>query len=269
MKFYPAGEHSDVEAVIKLEGVGFAFGRNQVLENISLEIRRGDFLAVLGPNGAGKTTLLKIILGLYQPGTGMLKLFGMDGSRFRERYRIGYVPQKGAAFGDFPATVWEVVATGRTARAGLWRRLAPKDREKITAALSALGLEELAHRPVRALSGGQRQRVAIARALAAEPEVLLLDEAAEGLDPAGEDAFYGLLERLNRGQGMTVVLVTHDIGAVSRRVRKVVFLNRRIVFEGASEECLENGKLSALYGMPVYVPGSVGRRRQEVYGKGS
>lgn len=269
MRFYSPGEYSNAEAVIRLEEVGFAFGRNQVLENISLEIRRGDFLAVLGPNGAGKTTLLKIILGLYQPGTGMIRLFGVEGSRFRDRCRIGYVPQKAGAFGQFPATVWEVVTTGRTARAGLWRRLGAEDREKITAALTTLELEDLAHRPVRTLSGGQRQRVAIARALCAEPEVLLLDEAAEGLDAAGEDAFYGLLERLNRERGLTIVLVTHDIGAVSRRVKKVVGLNRCVVFEGPPGECIENGKLSALYGMPVYVHGVVKRRKWKVYGKGS
>lgn len=269
LRLYSREEHSKGEELIRIEGVGFGFGRNQVLENINLDIRRGDFLAVLGPNGAGKTTLLKIILGLYQPRTGVISLFGAEGGRFRERYRIGYVPQKAGAFGGFPATVWEVVATGRTARTGLWRRQGAEDRERIRAALAALGLEELAHRPVGALSGGQRQRVAIARALAAGPEVMLLDEAAEGLDAAGEDAFYGLLERLNREQGLTVVIVTHDIGAVSRRVKKVVCLNRRIVFEGPPEECLENGNLSALYGMPVYIPGVVERRRRKVYSKES
>ncbi|MEW6573557.1 MAG: metal ABC transporter ATP-binding protein [Bacillota bacterium] len=261
LRSYSREEHLTAEHLIRIKGVDFGFGRNRVLENINLEIRRGDFLAVLGPNGAGKTTLLKLILGLYQPGAGVIELFGVEGSRFRERHRIGYVPQKTGAFGEFPATVWEIVATGRTARIGLWRGLGVEDREKIRAALSALGLEELAHRPVGALSGGQRQRVAIARALAAEPEVLLLDEAAEGLDAAGEDSFYGLLERFNREQGLTVVLVTHDIGAVSRRVKKVVCLNRCIVFEGPPQECLENGKLSALYRMPVYIPGVVNRRQ--------
>lgn len=267
LRLFPRQEHSKAEQLIQVEEVGFDFGGNRVLENIRLDVRRGDFLGILGPNGAGKTTLLKVILGLYQPRTGVVRLFGVEGSRFRERYRIGYVPQKAGAFADFPATVWEVVSTGRTAKIGLWRRLGAGDRERIRTALAAVGLEELAHRPVRALSGGQRQRVAIARALAAEPEVLLLDEAAEGLDAAGEDGFYGLLERLNREQGLTVVLVTHDIGAVSRRVKKVVCLNRRIVFEGPPEECIENGKLSALYGMPVYIPGIRKQRRRKVSNK--
>lgn len=198
---------------------------------------------------------MKVALGFFTPTTGKIKLFGVAADRFNQRYRFGYVPQKAGAFGDFPATVWEVVALGRTARTGLWRRFGPTDREKVFAALTKFGLEDLAGLPVRELSGGQRQRVAIARALVAEPEVLLLDEAAEGLDAPGEDAFYSLLERLNREQGLTVVLVTHDIGAVSRRVKTVVCLNRQVTFAGPPRECLENGKLSVLYGVPVSVPG--------------
>ncbi|MEW6770873.1 MAG: metal ABC transporter ATP-binding protein [Bacillota bacterium] len=256
------------EPLIRLEGVSFGFGRNAALEEISLEVRRGDFMAILGPNGAGKTTLLKVVVGLLTPAAGKVSLFGVPAGRFRERYRIGYVPQKAGAFGAFPATVWEVAATGRFARVGLWGRLSKQDEAAVREALAVLGLEYLADRPVQALSGGQRQRVAIARALAAQPEVLLLDEAAEGLDAAGEEAFYGLLERLNRERDLTVVLVTHDIGAVSRRVKQVVCLNRRIIFTGPPQECLENGKLSALYGMPVYVPGRrTESRRWRIYSR--
>jgi len=255
------------DSVVSLKDVCLAFNGGAVLEGVSLQVRRGDFLAILGPNGAGKTTLLKVILGLYKPQAGEVRLFGVDGAHFRERYRIGYVPQKAGAFGDFPATVWEVVSAGRIARAGLWRRLGASDKEEINRALGMLGITEIAHRPVRALSGGQRQRVAIARALAAGPELLLLDEAAEGLDAAGEEVFYGLLERLNREQGVSIVLVTHDIGAVSRRVKRVICLNRRVVFAGGPEECLENGKLSLLYGTPVYVPARAGRRVQKKSGR--
>jgi len=253
--------------LIRLEGVSFGFGGDMVLQEIGLEIKRGDFLAILGPNGAGKTTLLKVILGLLAPATGKVSLFGVPAHRFRERYRIGYVPQKAGAFGAFPATVREVVATGRFARTGFWRWWRKEDEGKIMEVLAALGIESFADRPVRALSGGERQRVAIARALVAEPEVLLLDEAAEGLDAPGEEAFYGLLERLNREPGLTVVLVTHDIGAGSRRVKKVVCLNRRIIFAGPPQERLENGKLTELYGMPVYVPGlRAGSQGQKIYG---
>lgn len=258
--FGPREGSEMTDIVVCLEGVSVDFNGIRVLENIWLNIRRGDFMAILGPNGAGKTTLLKVILGLYRPTVGTVKLFGTESGAHHERYRIGYVPQKAGFFGDIPATVWEVVAAGRAARIGLFKRLGARDKEKIREALALLGLERLAHHPVRALSGGQRQRVAIARALAGEPELLLLDEAAEGLDVAGEEAFYGLLEWLNQERGVTVVLVTHDIGAVSRRVKRVVCLNRQIVFAGSPQECLENGKLSLLYGMPVFTPAHVRER---------
>ncbi len=249
-----AGAASIGKPPVSFQQVGLHFGGNPVLEDVSLDIKSGDFLAILGPNGAGKTTLLKIALGLVSPTAGQAMLFGVPAARFRQRYRIGYVPQKAGVFGDFPATVWEVVTTGRVSRSGFLRPLSSKDRQIVAGVLHRLGLENLAARTVRSLSGGQRQRVAIARALAAEPEVLLLDEAAEGLDAPGEDAFYSLLAELNHEQGLTVVLVTHDIGAVSLRVRTVVCLNRRVVFTGSPQECLENGKLAALYGMPVFVP---------------
>lgn len=267
LKSDPREGLSMADTLVSLDGVNISFNGSNVLEDVHLSIRRGDFMAILGPNGAGKTTLLKVILGLYKPTAGTVRLFGVESAHFRERYRIGYVPQKAGSFGDFPATVWEVVAAGRIARAGLWRRFDRSDREKIKEALAVLGIENLVRRPVRALSGGQRQRVAIARALAAEPELLLLDEAAEGLDVASEEAFYGLLERLNRERGVSIVLVTHDIGAVSRRVKKVICLNRRIVFAGPPQECLENGKLSLLYGMPVFVPARTERQVRKMSGR--
>ncbi|MCL6558892.1 MAG: metal ABC transporter ATP-binding protein, partial [Firmicutes bacterium] len=227
------------ECVVSLDGVSFGFRGDTVLDDISLDIRRGEFLAILGPNGAGKTTLLKVVLGLLTPSKGKVKLFGAPADRFRQRYRVGYVPLKGGSFGEFPATVWEVVATGRIARTGMWRRLSPGDTRKIISVLASFGLEGLVSRPVKSLSGGQRQRLAIARALVTEPELLLLDEAAEGLDAPGEDALYSLLEQLNREQGLTVIMVTHDIGAVSLRVKTVVCLNQRVIFTGPPQACLE------------------------------
>lgn len=241
--------------MVVMKNVELSFGEKRVLEDINLRIKEGDFLAILGPNGAGKTSLLKLILGTYHPTRGEIFLFGMPAVRFRERYRIGYVPQKGGHLGSFPATVWEAVASGRIARTGIWRRFAPKDKEAIEKACAALDLLPLLHQKVNQLSGGQRQRVAIARALASEPDLLLLDEAAEGLDAPGEELFYRYLTELHKEQKVTIVMVTHDIGAVSRRVKRVICLNRRIVFEGTPAECFSNNHLAELYGAPVYVPG--------------
>ncbi|MGO0122304.1 metal ABC transporter ATP-binding protein [Desulfothermobacter acidiphilus] len=241
--------------LVRFQGVDLAFGEKVVLEDITFSIKKGDFLAILGPNGSGKTSLLKLILGIYRPTRGEIFLFGQPAAQFRERYRIGYVPQKGGLLGSFPATVWEAVASGRVARTGIWRRFTAEDRQAIEKACAALDLLPLLHHQVSQLSGGQRQRVAIARALAPEPELLLLDEAAEGLDAPGEELFYRYLTEFHRERGVTVVMVTHDIGAVSRRVKRVLCLNRRIVFEGSPAECLSNNHLADLYGAPVYVPG--------------
>ncbi|RDV83941.1 metal ABC transporter ATP-binding protein [Ammonifex thiophilus] len=241
--------------LVEMKGVELSFGEKKVLEDINLCIREGDFLAILGPNGAGKTSLLRLILGTYRPTRGEIFLFGVPAARFKERYRIGYVPQKGGQLGSFPATVWEAVASGRVARTGIWRRFTPKDEEVIEKTCAALDLLPLLHQKVSELSGGQRQRVAIARALASEPDILLLDEAAEGLDAPGEELFYRYLAELHKERKVTIVMVTHDIGAVSRRVKRVICLNRRIVFEGTPAECLSNNHLAELYGAPVYVPG--------------
>lgn len=239
------------EAVIQLEHVDFAYGDHPVLEDVSLLVERGEFLGLIGPNGSGKTTLLRILLGLERPERGRVRLFGQGLDRFREWRRIGYVPQKAAAFNSsFPATVAEVVATGRVAARGWLRPLGRRDRDAVRRALEVAGIAELAGKRIGELSGGQQQRAFIARALASRPELLILDEPTVGVDAPAQEAFYALLRRLRQEMALTIVYVSHDIGFVTQEVTRLACLNRRLHFHGTPEQChLES--LNELYGHPV------------------
>ncbi len=250
----PVGEAAVGAVVAELAHVCVDFDGERVLDRVDLRVRRGDFLGVIGPNGAGKTTLLRVLLGLVRPSCGHVRLFGQDVRQFRDWHRVGYVPQKAVAFETrFPATVWEVVLSGRAGRAGLGRRFAGRDYAAAESALRTAGLWEVRDRLVGRLSGGQQQRVFLARALANEPDLLLLDEPMVGVDPEGEERFYGLLRAANRERGTTVVLVSHDVTAVAREVSQLACLNRTLVFHGPPEEALQGDALDRLYGTGRFV----------------
>lgn len=243
------------EIVLAMEHVGFSYDSRPVLEDITLRVQRGEFLGIVGPNGSGKTTLLLTALGRLKPQRGKVSLFGEDVSHFRDWWRVGYVPQKAAARFDprFPATVWEVVAAGRFARAGIGRRLRKEDHRAIEEALAVAGMSDLRHRPIGRLSGGQQQRAFIARALAGKPELLVLDEPTTGIDPGSEHNFYALLRRLNKELGLTLILVTHDIGVVATEVNRLACINRRLVYHGDPATFLTEANLTKLYGTPVHL----------------
>lgn len=238
-------------AVVEVKGVTFGYGERTVLEDVTLAVEEGDFWALMGPNGSGKTTLVKLILGLLKPRAGEVRLFGCPAGSFRCRQKIGYVPQRAALEHRFPTTVEEAVMAGRTALLGPGRRPGKEDRRAVGEALELLGLYELRHRPLSCLSGGQQQKVFLARALAGRPALLILDEPEAGLDSLALGSFYALLQRLNREMGMTLLVVTHDTGAVARHVGKVACLNRRIICHGPPAQVLTRANLARLYGFPV------------------
>jgi len=233
--------------VAELEHVCVDRDGERVLDQVHLTVRRGDFLGIIGPNGAGKTTLLRVMLGLLRPSCGHVRLFGEDIRSFRGWPRIGYVPQRPASPEvRFPATVLEVVQSGRVARRGLGRRFTRHDLEVAERVLELVGIAAHRHRPIGRLSAGEQQRVMIARALVTEPDLLLLDEPTVGVDVEAQEQFYGLLRRLN-ADGVTLVLVSHDIGVVAREVTQLACLNRRLFFHGSPEEALRSGALERLY----------------------
>jgi zinc transport system ATP-binding protein len=203
-----------------------------VLRDIDFAICAGEFTAIVGPNGSGKSTLVKSLLGLATRSSGDLDLFGLPAEQYRERWRIGYVPQRHTVGGPIPATVREVVASGRLPRSGLWRLPSAADRSAVNRAMERVDISDLASQPVHQLSGGQQRRVLIARALAAETELLLLDEPTAGVDVESQAALVQVLGDLSR-QGVTIAVVTHDLEPFSPHLTRVVWVSHgRIEYDG-------------------------------------
>lgn len=244
------------DTVIRLENVSFSYGDKQVLKNINFSIERGMFMGLVGPNGGGKTTLIKIILGLIKPDEGSVYLLDKPIDTFKDWNRIGFVSQKANTFNrGFPATVFEVVAMGLTAKIGYFRFMKKNHKEKVLAAIEQVGMSDYAYHNIGNLSGGQQQRVFIARALVSEPELLILDEPTVGIDYKNVERFYDLLHELNVKKNLTLLLVTHDTGAMTKHATNVACLNQTFHFHGKSEEytALSQEYLSEIYGYPVQV----------------
>ena len=206
-----------------------------VSQNISFSVARGEYLCIVGENGAGKSTLMKAILGLHPPVSGQLS-FG-DGLKQNE---IGYLPQQTSLQRDFPASVQEVVLSGCLNRCGLRPFYNRAERELSRRRMERLGVLPLRNRCYRELSGGQQQRVLLARALCATRRLLLLDEPVSGLDPAATADMYAIIRRLNREDGITVVMISHDISSAVREADHILHLSHHPLFFGTTEEYLKS-----------------------------
>lgn len=233
--------------IVSIRGLWVCLGENAILEDINLDLDEGDFLGLIGPNGGGKSTLLKVMLGLIRPDKGEIRLFGLAPEAAR-RY-VGYMPQKTLFDQSFPVKALDVVLMGRFSRSGIFRRYTAEDRQAATRALESVGMGSLASREIGALSGGEQQRVFVARSLVSEPRLLLLDEPTAGVDAAQQTEFYDLLSRLNREMGISIILVSHDITAISHHVNKIACLNQRLYYHGSGE--LTNEDIEKAYGCPV------------------
>lgn len=239
------------QPVLEFDEVWFGYDADMAVQDITFSVTKGEFMAVLGPNGSGKTTLLKLALGIIKPQRGKVRIFGQDPRSFGEWSRVGYVPQRVEAVQTrFPATAREVVMFGMYSGFDpfrLFRRSGGKEVEK---ALELVGIPELIDRRVSDMSVGQQQRMLIARAMIRQPELLLMDEPVAGVDAAGQEAFHALVRRLNSEMEMTVMLISHDIGAVMREATTCACINREIVFHGGVHD-IRSTDLSKLYGFPV------------------
>ena len=228
--------------ILALRDVVFAYDDGEpILDGVTLEVGRRDFLAVIGPNGGGKTTLLKVMLGLLRPQSGFV---------FRSPTRanaLGYVPQFATFDRDFPLRVREVVQMGRLRLRGALRRYDAADRTAVAAALARMGLDSIADRPVGQLSGGQLQRTLIARALVGEPEMLLLDEPLASVDAGYREVLVDTLRELHAT--MPVVVVTHDLTPFAGVVRQIACMNRHLHYH--PEGRLTPEMLEEVYGCPV------------------
>jgi zinc transport system ATP-binding protein len=237
-----------MSAVLAVRDGGVVLGGRPVLRGIDLTVEAGEVVAVLGANGSGKSTLVRAALGLTPLRTGSVALFGTPLDRFRSWRRIGYVPQRVSAAGGVPASVSEVVASGRLARRRPLRPARRTDREAVRRALADVDLADRADDRVAELSGGQQQRVLIARALAGEPDLLVLDEPTAGVDLASQETFAALLGRLS-ATGVTVVLVAHELGFLAPLVRRaVVMRDGRLAYDGEPLESFRDAEQHHAHG---------------------
>lgn len=231
--------------VIHIQNLWAGYGKDPILENIQLDIYPQDFVGLIGPNGGGKTTLIKVILGLLAPARGTVEIMGLpveQGRRF-----VGYVPQFVEFDRAFPISVYEVVRMGLLNKRRLLNPFRPEDHHKIMEALEQVNLAGLAHQPIGELSGGQRQRAYIARALVSQPEILLLDEPTASVDSHTSTTVFELLRELN--QRVTILLISHDISAISSYVKTIGCLNRRLAYHAQKQ--ITADMLQSTYQCPV------------------
>jgi len=217
-----------LETLVSLRNVSLDFRQRTVLDQISFDIHRREILTVIGPNGAGKSCLLKIILGLYKPSRGQVqKASGL---------RIGYMPQKLVVDPSLPLTVERFLSLANNG-----------DHSPIDQALARVGARSLRNAAVQQLSGGEFQRVLLARALLRSPDLLVLDEPAQGVDLQGQQALYRLLAQLREEQGFAILMVSHDLHFVMAQTDQVLCLNQHVCCSGTADSVLNHPEYLALF----------------------
>jgi zinc transport system ATP-binding protein len=236
---------------VEISSLYYSIGKKEILKDINLELEEGRFLGIVGPNGGGKTTLLKLILGLLTPSKGVIKILGLSPFEAVKQGLFGYLPQSLRAELNFPARAIDVVLMGLYGKIGYMRFPSKVHREKAIKALSTMAMDHSAFEAFGALSAGQQQRVLAAMALAGEPRILILDEPSTGIDVVGQEDFYHLLKGLQKRLGLTIIMVSHDIGAVTGYVDEIACLNRTLHFHGSPVGAFSEEVLSRLYGRAV------------------
>jgi zinc transport system ATP-binding protein len=215
---------------IEIKDISFSYEKEVVINNISFDIKKGDYLGIIGPNGGGKTTLVKIILGLLPPQKGSVTVRG----------KCGYVPQKAAQeISGLPATVREIIESGRES-----------NKQRIKEAMEITEIEKYEDRLISELSGGERQRVFIARALVKNPDILILDEPSTGVDVATQEKFYSFLKKINEKE-VTIIFVSHDINVIANEAKNVLCLGGEKTCFGSPQETLTDKNIENLYGRKV------------------
>ena len=250
-----SAETSASVPALEVHNLTASYQRKPVLWDIDFHLPQGQLIGILGPNGSGKTTLLKNIMGLLEPDSGYVKLFGKDLNEVR--HRISYVPQRESVDWNFPASVRDVVEMGRYRKNNLFKRLSAQDQNLVSEALERVGLLEFSQRQISQLSGGQQQRVFIARALAQQADLYLMDEPFVGVDAATEEALLKLLSEM-KAQGKTVIIVHHDLQTAYEYFNWTVLLNTRLVAAGPQEKVFTKELLQEAYGGRLTVLSKIG-----------
>lgn len=238
--------------ILEIQNLDFGYDEKKVLENVNLSVYEGDFVGVVGPNGSAKSTLLKLILGVLKPSYGSIQLFGTPLLQFKDWSKLGYVSQRARDFNlSFPATVQEIIAANIKHSMSLFKFKHKDQQKKIDELLEIVGMDKYKNKLIGQLSGGQQQRVFIARALANQPSLLFLDEPTVGVDVASQNQFYDLLKKLNKEFGMTLVMVSHDIGVISKQANRIACISNKQVYVHKSEEFNEKDYIHLTYGGQV------------------
>jgi len=219
-------------SAINIENLSFAYDKELILDNINLEVKELDFLAIIGPNGGGKSTLLKLILGVEKFTQGKIEIFNNKSQK--NISLIGYVPQNTNVNIDFPIKVIEVVLMGHFSNKKPLFGYAKEERACALGALKQVGMEEYTESKIGSLSGGQRQRVMIARALCSHTKILVLDEPTSSIDIKGQKEIYDLLKELN--SYITIVVVSHDISVILEYANRVAHINKKLSFHDISNK---------------------------------
>lgn len=220
-------------AQLKCENVSLGYEGRTVTEGLDFEVNAGDYLCIVGENGTGKSTLIKALLGLKEPMEGKISF----GSGLKQN-EIGYLPQQTPVQKDFPASVREIVLSGTLGKMGLRPFYSKKEKATAAEKMEKLGVTQFADRCYRELSGGQQQRVLLARALCAAGKLILLDEPVAGLDPKVTREMYELINDLNKRDGITVIMVSHDIAAAVKYASHILHVSHRPLFFGTKEAYL-------------------------------
>ena len=235
--------------IVSTELLACNYREGRVLEDISFQVERGDYVGIVGPNGSGKSTLVKALLGLVTISKGSASLFGTPLSNFKDWHKVGYLPQSLHLVNPvFPATVHETVGLGLLSLKRFPKRLNRADKEKIDLTLDELGILDLKLKLIGELSGGQLQRVLLARAIVNDPELLVLDEPTAALDPETRGRFYAMISDINRSRGVTVMLVTHDSGTIGEHASKMLYLDKKLLFYGSFDEFCHSPEMSSMFG---------------------
>ena len=229
-------------SLLHCEDVCMHYDNINAVCHVDFTVEEGDYLCVVGENGSGKSTLMNGILGLLPPSHGRVVLSGLH------RNEIGYLPQQTQVQRDFPASVYEVVLSGCSARRGLRPFYNKKEHARAEDMMVLLGILDLKKRSYRALSGGQQQRVLLARALCATEKLLLLDEPATGLDPAATAELYAVIRDLNQKHGVTVIMVSHDIQNAVTYGTKILHMATHVLFFGTKADYIKTEAYARLTG---------------------
>ncbi|HOF00842.1 MAG TPA: metal ABC transporter ATP-binding protein [Spirochaetota bacterium] len=224
---------------IEVKNLSVKYQNAIILNNINFTVDKGDYIAVVGPNGSGKTTLIKTLLALIEKSEGKIEF---------STKKIGYLQQKiSIADSNFPSNVQEIIRSGLliNKKSKIYSSI---DNEKVDSIIEKLGIEDIKYKLIGKLSGGQIQKALLARAIISDPDILILDEPTTALDPNSRDFFYNYIKELNEKENKTIILVSHDIGAVGKFAKKILYLDRVVIFYGTFSEFCHSSDMTKYFG---------------------